>query len=134
MRSNVETHELSNQLFVDGNVAEWCDLFSVEESTYIDPLFGEYRGRSAIKQWLVEVMGRAHWRSTAVGPRYFDGSTAAGEAQLLLQVRGGELALPFAFVQRYEEGSIVYRRDYYDTYELRQRVGAEYLVEPGTER
>lgn len=100
MRSNVETDQLSEKLFAAVNVAEWCDLFRVEESTYVDPLFESYRSRSAIKQWLVDVTSRARWRSSGVGERYFD-------------------------------GFIVYRRDYDDTYELRQSVRAEYLASPG---
>lgn len=132
-RTNEETDRLSRELWAAGDVAGWCDLFHQEKSTYTDPVFGEYRGRRAIKRWLVEVMGRAgHWRSREVGRGYFDGLVAAGEAELVVQVPSGEFALPFAFVQRYEGGSIVYRRDYYDTGELRDKAAPGALTKPGS--
>lgn len=91
-------------------------------------MFGEFKGREAIQRWLVEVMGRAgHWHSRGVGQRFFDGSVAAGEAELVIPLGREELVLPFAFVQRYDEGSIVYRRDYYDTTELREKAKAAAL-------
>ncbi len=131
MRRNEETDSLSEKLFATGDVAGWCELFHPEKSIYLDPVFGEYRGRSDIKTWLVEVMGRAgNWRSVGVGKRYFDGEVTVGEAELVVHVPDGEFVLPFAFVQRYEDGCIVYRRDYYDSHELRGRARAGALTKP----
>ena len=129
-RTNEEVHRLSAE-FAPRNVAAWCDLFHPVRSRYIDPVFGEYNGREAIRNWLVEVMGRAgEWRSRGAGTRFFDGSVAAGEAELTIDLGGSRFVLPFAWIQKYDDGWIVYRRDYYDTYELRQRVDEEALRKP----
>ncbi len=130
-RTNNEADRLSEEILAGRDIAAWCELFHMHESTYIDPVFGEYRGRSAIQHWLVEVMGRAgRWDSRGVGPRFFDGFVAAGEAELVIPLGPSEFVLPFAWIQRYRDGSIVYRRDYYDTHELRKTVAAVALKSP----
>jgi len=130
-RTNVETDRLADALWAAHDVVAWCELFHPQRSRYIDPLFGEYRGRPAIQAWLVQVMQRAgSWRSRNVGARLFDGYVAVGEAELVIPLRDTEIVLPFAWIQRYADGSIVYRRDYYDTHEIRQRASARALTKP----
>lgn len=129
--ANVQTDRLADELWATHDVSAWCDLFHPHRSKYVDPIFGEYRGRAAIRCWLVETMRRAgHWRSRNAGARLFDGYVAAGEAELVIPLDDAEIVLPFAWVQRYEEGSIVYRRDYYDTHELRSRLAPSALARP----
>jgi len=132
---NAETHRLADELWAASNVAAWCELFHPHRSRYVDPAFGEFRGRAAIQAWLARVMRRAgSWRSRNVGARLFDGFVAAGEAELVIPLEDGELVLPFAWIQRYEEGWIVYRRDYYDTHDLRRRASPRALAKPEAAR
>ena len=131
-RTNQEAHQLSQELWAARDVAGWCALFRADGSRYIDPVFGEYRGRDRIERWLVEVMGRAgRWRSNDLVQPFFDGVFAAGESELEIPLPRGPFVLPFAWVERYEDGFIVYRRDYYDTHELRESVAASALRRPG---
>ncbi len=42
-RTNTEADRLCEELFAARNVEAWCELFALDDSTYVDPLFGEYR-------------------------------------------------------------------------------------------
>lgn len=134
MRTNAETDRLSEKLSAAHEVAAWCELFHAENSAYIDPVFGKFEGQAAIQRWLVEMMGRAgRWKLRNIGSRFFDGHIAAGESALSIPIGPSNFELPFAWIQRYEDGYIVYRRDYYDTHELRKNAGAYALREPESE-
>jgi ketosteroid isomerase-like protein len=126
--ANFAADRLARERWAARDVAGWCQLFDPHRSRYVDPVFGAFEGREAIRRWLTATMRRAGgWRSREAGPRFFDGFVAAGEAELRIPLAGSDLVLPFAWVQRYEDGAIVYRRDYYDTHELRRRVPARAL-------
>ncbi len=129
MRSNQDVDRLSEEVFAARDVQAWCRLFHPTDSVYIDPVFGEFRTRDQISRWLVRAMRRAgQWSSTRAGARYFDGNIAFGESVLTVDVSGGEkLPIPFCWVQRYQNGWIVYRRDYYDSTRLRMQVPRQAL-------
>ncbi len=121
-RTNDEVHRLATGPFHSGNVAEWCSLFHPTRSVYIDPIFGEFRTQEKIREWLVTAMRRAGgWSASPGGDHYFDGRVAFGEAVLQIELGAERFPLPFCWVQRYADGWIEYRRDYYDTFLLRQK-------------
>ncbi len=127
-RTNSEVHRLATGTFSPGNVAEWCGLFHPTRSVYIDPIFGEFHTQKRIREWLVTAMQRAgSWGASPAGDHYFDGNVAFGEAVLEIEVGVERIPLHFCWVQRYADGWIEYRRDYYDSFALRQTAPAAAL-------
>ncbi|MGI9624266.1 MAG: nuclear transport factor 2 family protein [Acidimicrobiales bacterium] len=93
-------------------------LMHPTESVYLDPLFGDFRGRDEIRAWLGDIMAKTGTlRFDPVGPALFNGSCSVQEWVQMGVDSNGE-AMPMVrgtSVRRYADGAITYAADYFDT-------------------
>ncbi len=112
----------------DPNVAEtrsrdvdWdamAEEFHPTDSVYHDPIFGQVRGRDAIRTWLSDVMPKAgDVVFEPLGPMLDDGTTSVQEwQQVAVQPDGSRVFMTRGTsVRRRRDGLIVYAADYFDT-------------------
>lgn len=95
-----------------------CDQFHPTDSTYIDPIFGDFHGRDAIRSWMVDVMGKVgNIEFVPVGPELNDGTTYVQEwVQMAVVADGRRVPMTRGTsVRRYRDGSTVHAADYFDT-------------------
>jgi limonene-1,2-epoxide hydrolase len=116
----------------------FCDHLHPTDSVYIDPIFGRFEGREAIRAWLVPVMKKVGDVSfDAIEPAFF----APGEGAETETRHLGHGAVDSSFdewmlsmhlpdgstipvvrgcsVRKFRDGYIVYACDYFDTHPLR---------------
>ena len=95
-----------------------CDQFHPTDSIYLDPIFGEFRGRETIRAWMVDIMGKVgDIEFVPVGPQLSDGSTYVQE-WVQMAVLPDERRVPMTrgtSVRRYRNGHTVHAADYFDT-------------------
>jgi ketosteroid isomerase-like protein len=116
---------------VDPSVPETrvCDVdweahaaaFHPTDSVYRDPIFGEVRGRDAIRSWLCDVMPKAgDIVFEPLGPELDDGTTSVQEwQQMAVQPDGSRVFMTRGTsVRRRRDGLIVEATDYFDTASL----------------
>jgi hypothetical protein len=88
------------------------------DATYLDPLFGDFNGREAIRSWLADVMAKiGAVRFDEVGPCLFNGSCSVQEwVQVAVGADGTtHPMMRGTSVRRYADGWITYCADYFDT-------------------
>jgi len=99
-----------------------ADQFHPTESVYHDPIFGEIRGREAIRTWLVDIMGKVgNMTFEPLGPMLDDGITSVQEwQQMAIQPDGARAFMTrgTSVRRRGADGSIAYAADYFDTASL----------------
>lgn len=101
-----------------------ADLCHPDASVYIDPLFGEFRGQSAIRGWLTDVMSKVgNIRFDPIGPSLCNGDVSVEEwMQVAVQPNGSVVSMMRGTsVRRFKDGWIVYAADYFDTASLVDR-------------
>jgi hypothetical protein len=94
-----------------------ADEFAVE-SVYLDPLFGEMRGRDGIRAWMTDIMGKVgNVVFEQLGPMLDNGDVSVGEwQQMAVQPDGSRVFMARGTsVRRRRNGEIVYAADYFDT-------------------
>lgn len=94
------------------------DQFHETDSVYVDPIFGEFRGREEIRAWMVDVMGKVgNIEFVPVGPELNEGSTYLQEwVQMAVTPDGGRVPMTRGTsVRRYRDGWTVHAADYFDT-------------------
>lgn len=95
-----------------------CDQFHPSESLYIDPIFGEFKGREVIRSWMVDIMGKVgDIEFVPVGPELNDGSTYLQEwVQMAVTPDGRRVPMTRGTsIRRYRDGWTVHAADYFDT-------------------
>ena len=95
-----------------------CDQFHPTDSVYLDPIFGEFRGRENIRAWMVDVMAKVgDIEFVPVGPELNDGSTYVQEwVQMAVTPDGRRVPMTRGTsVRRYRDGHTVHAADYFDT-------------------
>lgn len=95
-----------------------CDQFHPVDSVYLDPIFGEFHGREAIRAWMVDIMGKVgDIEFVPVGPELNDGSTYVQEwVQMAVTPEGRRVPMTRGTsVRRYRDGHTVHAADYFDT-------------------
>lgn len=95
-----------------------ADLMHPTESVYLDPLFGDFAGRDAIRQWLGAVMAKVgRLRFDPIGPVLFNGSCSVQEWMQMAVGEDGSTRpmIRGTSVRRYDDGWLVYAADYFDT-------------------
>ena len=95
-----------------------CDQFHAVDSIYLDPIFGEFRGRETIRTWMVDIMGKVgDIEFVPVGPELNDGATYVQEwVQMAVLPEGRRVPMTRGTsVRRYRDGHTVYAADYFDT-------------------
>ncbi len=94
------------------------DLFHPTDSVYHDPIFGEFHGQAAIRNWITDVMSKVgNVAFEPLGPVLFDGTTSVQEWQQMAVLPGGSrsMMLRGTSVRRFSGGWLVYAADYFDT-------------------
>jgi hypothetical protein len=99
-----------------------ADQFHPTDSVYHDPIFGEIRGREAIRTWLVDIMGKVgNMAFEPLGPELDDGTTSVQEwQQMAIQPDGSRVFMTrgTSVRRRGTDGLISYAADYFDTASL----------------
>ncbi len=99
-----------------------ADRFHPTDSVYHDPIFGEIRGREAIRTWLVDIMGKVgNMVFEPLGPELDDGSTTVQEwQQMAVQPDGRRVFVTrgTSVRRRGDDGLFTYAADYFDTASL----------------
>jgi hypothetical protein len=99
-----------------------ADTFHPTDSVYHDPIFGEIRGREAIKTWLTDIMGKVgNIVFEPLGPELDDGTTSVQEwQQMAIQPDGTRVFMTrgTSVRRRDADGLVVYAADYFDTASL----------------
>ena len=99
-----------------------ADEFHPTDSVYHDPIFGEIRGREAIRAWLGDIMGKVgNVVFEPLGPQLDDGTTSVQEwQQMALQPDGTRVFMTrgTSVRRRDGEGLVTYAADYFDTASL----------------
>jgi hypothetical protein len=116
--SHAELHDLSHDPVAGYDFELMSDLFHPTDSVYLDPIFGEFRGQAAIREWLTDVMPRAGALAfEPLGPPLFNGNTSVLEWKQMAIAPDGTrtMMLRGTSVRRYVDGWIVYAADYFDT-------------------
>ncbi len=102
----------------DVNWDAMADEFHPTDSVYIDPIFGEVRGREAIRAWLSDIMPKAgNLVFEPLGPVLDNGDVSVQEwQQMAVQPDGSRVFMTRGTsVRRRRDGLIVYAIDYFDT-------------------
>lgn len=116
--TNLDLHQIQHHPDVSYDMDVLGALLHPTESVYLDPLFGDFAGRSDIHTWLADVMPKiGDIRFDPVGPVLFDGSTSVEEWLQVAVQPDGTRAPMFrgTSVRRFADGWIVYAADYFDT-------------------
>lgn len=99
-----------------------ADQFHPTDSVYHDPIFGEIRGREAIRTWLVDTMGKVgNIVFEPLGAQLDDGTTSVQEWQQMAIGPDGNrefMTRGTSVRRRGADGLIVYAADYFDTTSL----------------
>jgi hypothetical protein len=99
-----------------------ADEFHPSDSVYHDPIFGEIRGREAIRSWMTDIMGKAgNLAFEPLGPPLDDGTTWVQEwQQMAIQPDGSRVFMTRGTSVRRRDGDglVVYASDYFDTASL----------------
>lgn len=99
-----------------------ADQFHPTDSVYHDPIFGEIRGRAAIRSWLTDIMGKVgNIVFEPLGPQLDDGTTSVQEwQQMAIQPDDSRVFMTrgTSVRRRGADGLIVYAADYFDTASL----------------
>jgi hypothetical protein len=123
VRTNEELHHAAMiELRETRDYEAFCELLHPDDSVYLDPLFGEYRGRQAIRDWLVPVMAKAG----AVQFEELYPPVLAGDRSFVEWIwkftlpDGSEKVVNRGCsVRQYADGWLVHAADYFDTHPLR---------------
>ncbi len=116
--SHQEMHEILNDPVTGTDFHLMSDMFHPMQSVYIDPLFGEFRGQTAIRAWITDVMAKVgNLAFEPVGPVLFDGTTSVQEwkQMAVLPDASRVMMLRGTSVRRFADGWLVYAADYFDT-------------------
>jgi hypothetical protein len=116
--SHGDIHDLSHDPIAGYDFELMSDLFHPTDSIYIDPIFGEFHGQAAIREWITDIMPRAGALAfEPLGKPLFDGTTSVLEWKQMAVAPGGTrtMMLRGTSVRRYVDGWIVYAADYFDT-------------------
>jgi hypothetical protein len=99
-----------------------ADEFHPTDSVYHDPIFGEIRGREAIRSWMTDIMGKAgNLAFEPLGPALDNGTTWVQEwQQMAIQPDGSRVFMTrgTSVRRRDADGLFVYASDYFDTASL----------------
>jgi hypothetical protein len=99
-----------------------ADRFHLTDSVYHDPIFGEVRGRDAIRAWLTDIMGKVgDVVFEPLGPLLDDGGSSVQEwQQMAIQPDGRRVFMTrgTSVRRRDDDGLITYAADYFDTASL----------------
>jgi len=114
-----------------------CDWMAPEGSIYFDSIYGDNRGQSAIRNWLLPVMATIDFIEfvpTGDGVLFDDGQGGTSLDEWQMFVNLDDLHLPLSrgvSVRRYREGWITWSCDVYDTgpFRLPPPPGADVDVE-----
>jgi SnoaL-like domain len=115
---HADIHDLSHDPVAGYDFELMSDLFHPTDSVYIDPIFGEFHGQAAIREWLTDIMPRAGALAfEPLGRPLFDGATSVLEWKQMAIAPDGTrtMMLRGTSVRRYANGWIVYAADYFDT-------------------
>jgi hypothetical protein len=116
--TNADVHALLHDPTTGYDTGVVVDLMHPTDSVYLDPLFGDFRGRDQIGAWLLDVMPKiGSVRFDQIGPVLFDGTTSAEEwIQVAVLPDGSTVPMMRGTsVRRYADGWVVYAADYFDT-------------------
>jgi hypothetical protein len=100
----------------DRNWNAWADLFT-EDALYIEPQYGTFHGREAIRKWILETMAKVpDMYFPPMKWRMIDGDMVAFCIDNVLpNPAGGEaFAFPTVTILRYRDGLWSYEEDVYD--------------------
>jgi hypothetical protein len=114
--------DVAETLAADVDFGADADEFHPIDSVYHDPIFGEIRGREAIRTWLTDIMGKVgNLAFEPLGPMLDDGMTSVQEwQQMAIQPDGSRvfMARGTSVRRRGPDGLITYAADYFDTASL----------------
>jgi hypothetical protein len=114
--------EVAETLAAEVDFSADADEFHPTDSVYHDPIFGEIRGREAIRTWLVDIMGKVgNMVFEPLGPMLDDGTTSVQEwQQMAVQPDGRRVFMTrgTSVRRRGPDGLLAYAADYFDTASL----------------
>ncbi len=116
--SHQDLHDVLNDPATGSDFNLLGDMCHPTDSVYIDPIFGEFRGQTAIRTWLNDVMAKVgNLAFEPVGPVLFDGTTSAQEWKQMAVLPDGNRVMMMrgTSVRRFVNGWLVYAADYFDT-------------------
>ena len=116
--SHQDLHDILNNENTGSDFQLMGDMCHPTQSVYIDPIFGELRGQTAIRGWLTDVMAKVgNLAFEPVGPVLFDGTTSVQEWKQLAVLPDGNKVMMVrgTSVRRFVGGWLVYAADYFDT-------------------
>lgn len=101
---------------------EEAEQFHSTDSVYHDPIFGEIRGRNAIRTWLTDIMGKVgNLVFEPLGPLLDDGATSVQEwQQMAIQPDDSRVFMTrgTSVRRRGADGLVIDAADYFDTASL----------------
>jgi len=116
--SHQDLHDVLNDPAAGADFKLLGDMCHPTESVYIDPIFGEFRGQTAIRSWLNDVMSKVgNLAFEPVGPVLFDGTASVQEWKQMAVLPDGQRVMMMrgTSVRRFVDGWLVYAADYFDT-------------------
>jgi len=125
---HAELHRIVNDRSLGARFFEvFCDHCHPTDSLYLDPIFGAFYGREAIRAWLVPVMtmvGNVSFDATEppLFVRGANGEDTSLDEWVLQAVLPDGSKVPFtrgASVRKFRDGWVVYAADYFDTHPMR---------------
>jgi hypothetical protein len=114
--------DVAESVAADVDFAADAEQFHPTDSVYHDPIFGEIRGREAIRAWLTDIMGKVgDMVFEPLGPMLDDGTTSVQEWQQMAVGPDGErtfMTRGTSVRRRGPDGLYRYAADYFDTASL----------------
>ena len=115
--SNDDLHQLHNDPVASMDFELMADMMHPTESVYIDPIFGNFKGQDAIREWYTDIMGKmGNIVFEPIAQRVWNGETSLQMfRQMAVQPDGSKTEVTWGFaVRKYKDGWLVYAADYYD--------------------
>jgi hypothetical protein len=119
--SNDDLHQLHNDPVASMDFELMADMMHPTDAVYIDPIFGNFKGQDAIREWYTDIMGKmGNIVFEPIAQPVWDGENSLQMwRQMAVQPNGSKVEMTWGYsVRKFKDGWLTYAADYFDTFPL----------------
>ena len=119
--SNDNLHQLHNDPVASKDFELMADMMHPTDAVYIDPIFGNFKGQDAIREWYTDIMGKmGNIVFEPIAQPVWDGENSLQMwRQMAVQPDGSKVEMTWGYsVRKFKDGWLTYAADYFDTFPL----------------